>query len=91
MSGSWSNIEKDGRRLEKIEKFCEKMIFKGWKYDKEADSYSPKEDETPLEHSIVFGYMDRLTKASAQKTSILDRYLGVKKLLGENKEPISAR
>ena len=86
MSGHWADIVKDGRRMEKIEKFCESMIFKGWTYNKSIDSYEPNPDETPLKHDLIFGYMDRLTKASAQKASILDRYLGVKKLLGENKE-----
>jgi len=87
MVGSWSDIEKDGRRLEKIEKICMAVITRGVNIDeKDTVTFTEK-----FKADEVISFIDRLNKTSAQKVSILDRYLGVKKLLGESKESISIR
>ena len=67
----WSDLNCDGRRLERIIHDMET------KYLKVSDV------------DLKLAYLDRLLKATHEKTLIADRVLGVKKLLkGEVIEPI---
>jgi len=83
---AWSDIDKDGKRIETTEKICFSHILKGWKYDEKSHEWVRDENIKEHETTVQQAYMDRLVKLSAQKLAILDRYLGVKKLLGENQK-----
>ena len=59
----WSNLNIDGRRLEKIIKICETNI-----------------KNTNHGDDLVLAYMDRLIKATNQKSHIADLVLGISHL-----------
>jgi len=86
MVGSWTDIDKDGRRLEKVEKICMAVIMRGVSID-EKDTVKFTQE---FSASDTLSYIDRLNKTSAQKLSILDKYAGVKKILEANKKTIEA-
>jgi len=65
MPTKWSDLNRDGRRLEGLIKH---MNSKFW-------------NEKDIE--IQFSYIDRLIRLTHQKMLIVDRVLGVKKLLQE--------
>ena len=65
---SWADLNRDGRRLEKIIKICEKNI--------EAENR-----KTPIDDNRLFGYMDRLSRLTHNKAEIADLVLGVRKML----------
>ena len=65
----WSNLNSDGRRLERIIKLCETNI-------KKAMGDNPSQTDNDL----VLAYMDRLIKATNQKSHIADLVLGISHL-----------
>ena len=66
---NWSDLNRDGRRLEAIIK---DMDTKYWK---------------SKDFEMKFAYVDRMIKATHEKALLVDRVLGVKKLLkGETVE-----
>ena len=60
---AWTDLDQDGRRMNRTIKFCETMIEK---YSKEGDS------------DLTLAYIDRLIKASHHKIQITDMVLGIK-------------
>ena len=58
---TWTNLNNDGRRLERIIKLCETNISKA-------------------DHDLVLAYIDRLVKATTQKTHVVDLVLGISHL-----------
>lgn len=67
MSGppKWDNLSSDGRRLERIIKFCETMITN------EANNTNRESDD------LILAYIDRLIKATLAKEKIADMVLGI--------------
>ena len=61
---SWTNLNADGRRLERIIKLCETNI----------STYTSKD---VIDHDIILAYIDRLIKATATKQKIVDLVLGI--------------
>ena len=76
MASNWADIAKDGRRLEKVEKLCETVIFKYVKINDEKMELLEEFDAL-----TVLPYIDRLTKASAQKLALAKLYLGVDEVI----------
>lgn len=62
---AWTDLDRDGRRLERVIKFCETMI---------SDNVKVKDND------LILAYIDRLIKASNQKLAITDMVLGIKML-----------
>jgi len=68
-NNTWTNLNNDGRRLERIIKLCETNIIK-------AMGVEP----LPTDHDLVLAYIDRLVKATTQKTHVVDLVLGISHL-----------
>jgi len=66
---SWTNINNDGRRLEKIIKLCETMIAKKLEEGNIPDKIT--------DHDIILAYIDRLIKAETMKVKVVDLVLGI--------------
>ena len=62
----WLDLDADGRRMERICKFCETMIDKELKKGGDND--------------IILAYIDRLVKSSNMKLNIQDLVIGFKQL-----------
>ena len=60
-NNSWTNLNNDGRRLERIIKLCETNISK---------AMGDNPDQT--DHDLVLAYIDRLVKATTQKSHVVD-------------------
>ena len=61
----WLDLDGDGRRMERIIKFCETMVTK---------QIGKGDDD------LALAYIDRLIKASNMKLSIQDMVIGFKEL-----------
>ena len=61
----WTDLDVDGRRLERVIKFCETRLTQCDK-DKNND--------------LVLAYLDRLIKATATKVQLTDMIMGIKVL-----------
>jgi hypothetical protein len=61
----WTNLNNDGRRLERIIKLCETNIIK---------------EMNNNNHVMVLSYIDRLIKATHQKSNVVDLVLGISHL-----------
>jgi|TARA_R110000824_G_scaffold43800_6_gene127913 hypothetical protein len=66
---TWTNLNNDGRRLERIIKLCETNISK-------AMGANPSQTD----HDLVLAYIDRLVKATTQKAHVVDLVLGISHL-----------
>tara|TARA_R110002110_G_scaffold10108_4_gene49567 strand:+ start:761 stop:1021 length:261 start_codon:yes stop_codon:yes gene_type:complete len=66
---TWTNLNNDGRRLERIIKLCETNISK-------AMGVNPSQTD----HDLVLAYIDRLVKATTQKAHVVDLVLGISHL-----------
>jgi len=66
---SWTNLNLDGRRMDRIIKLCETMIRK------ETDKGDDK-----LDNDIILAYIDRLIKSTHQKERLTDLVLGISHL-----------
>jgi hypothetical protein len=67
-SNTWTNLNQDGRRLERIIKLCETNI-------KNQTTKDVAQDD-----DIVLAYIDRLIKATNQKTHVVDLVMGISHL-----------
>ena len=67
---SWTNLNADGRRLERIIKLCETMIKK----------YLEVKEGEKIDHDIILAYIDRFIKTEAQKVKVVDLVLGISHL-----------
>lgn len=65
VKSAWTDLDCDGRRYERIIKFCETMVMK---HDKKNDD------------DLVLAYIDRLIKASVAKVQLTDMLMGIKVL-----------
>ena len=74
---NWTNLNADGRRLERIIKLCETMIKK----------HLEVEEGQKIDHDIILAYIDRFNKTEAQKVKVVDLVLGISHLrkIAENK------
>lgn len=71
MGGSnvaWTNLNGDGRRLERIIRLCETEISKRI------------ESNDTDKHDIILAYIDRLIKATHQKERVVDLVMGISHL-----------
>ncbi len=68
MGVAWSDLNKDGIRLEKIIKFCNTMAMRESNDD-----------------MLCLAYIDRLLKATHQKTIVVETVLNVRKALQDVK------
>jgi len=66
---TWTNLNNDGRRLERIIKLCETNISK---------AMGDNPDQT--DHDLVLAYIDRLVKATTQKSHVVDLVMGISHL-----------
>jgi len=73
---SWADLNRDGRRLERMIKICE------------ANIDSERAKPTP-ELNRIWGYMDRLSRFTTNKKDIADIVLGLNKIIRKAK-PIIA-
>ena len=64
---SWTNLNADGRRLERIIKLCETMISKAL-------------NEEPPNYDLVLAFIDRFNKTESQKVKVVDLVLGISHL-----------
>jgi len=69
---SWTNIDRQGRRMSTTIKLCETMIEKYLK--------AGKDDATKIDHDIILAYMDRMIKASVHQSHLTDMKLNLKLL-----------
>ena len=69
MTVPWSDLTRDGIRLERVIKQC----------DTKMESYEDNPD-------LQLAYMDRLLKATHQKTIVIESVLSVRKALAELKK-----
>jgi len=67
VKSAWTDLDCDGRRLERVIKFCETMLNKELKGEK-------------LNHDIILAYIDRIVKATATKVQLTDMLMGIKVL-----------
>ena len=74
---SWADLNRDGRRLEKLIKMCEGMV------ETEAK-------KTPSEDNRIWGYMDRISKFTSNKKEIADMVLGINKILRKSRKTVIA-
>ena len=65
MKSNWTDLDCDGRRMNRVIKMCETSI-----------NNLSKKDE--LDHDLIMAYMDRLIKASHHKSQLTDMVLGLK-------------
>ena len=68
-NNSWTNLNNDGRRLERIIKLCETNISKAM-----------GDNPTQADHDLVLAYIDRLVKATTQKSHVVDLVMGISHL-----------
>lgn len=68
-NNSWTNLNNDGRRLERIIKLCETNI---------SNAMGDNPDQT--DHDLVLAYIDRLVKATTQKSHVVDLVMGISHL-----------
>jgi hypothetical protein len=68
-NNTWTNLNNDGRRLERIIKLCETNISKAM-----------GDNPSQTDHDLVLAYIDRLVKATTQKTHVVDLVLGISHL-----------
>ena len=68
-NNTWTNLNQDGRRLERIIKLCETNITKAM-----------GNNSLQTDHDLVLAYIDRLIKATTQKTHVVDLVLGISHL-----------
>ena len=64
-SNTWTNLNSDGRRLERIIKLCETNIGTHLKSNN---------------HDLALAYIDRLVRATTQKSHVVDLVLGISHL-----------
>jgi len=68
VKSAWTDLNVDGRRCERIIKFCETM------YEKESKRDNRESDD------LILAYIDRLIKATSQKNQLVDMVLGIKQI-----------
>ena len=68
-NNTWTNLNQDGRRLERIIKLCETNITKAM-----------GDNPSQTDQDLVLAYIDRLVKATTQKTHVVDLVLGISHL-----------
>ncbi len=68
MNKNWSDLNRDGRRLDRLIKICEKNILH------EAKKEIPDDER-------IWGYMDRLDKLTKNKSNVTEIITGVKKII----------
>jgi len=65
VKSAWTDLDCDGRRYERVIKFCETRMVQ---CDKEGNN------------DLVLAYIDRLIKASVAKVQLTDMLMGIKVL-----------
>ena len=74
---SWADLNRDGRRLEKLIKMCEGMV------ETEAKKVPPEDNR-------IWGYMDRISRFTTNKKEIADMVLGINKILRKSRKTVVA-
>jgi len=69
---NWTDLNRDGKRLDKVIKICYKMILKS--------------EERKTDHAIILGYIAALNRTVHEKTSLVTTVLGVKQALEDYKK-----